>query len=122
MEENSAINYRGNLKNLQLENLIIKSICEQLKADFPNMDLIKLNVELINEICNIIEEVVVSKKLKNVVKLDLFCRIYESLFGKNILDSNRQFLVSTIEYLHFNNHIKSISFLSKVFKFIRKFL
>jgi len=114
-----TVNYKGNLKNLQLENLLIKSICEQIKNDFPNIEAIKLNVELINEICNIIEEVVVSKKLKNVVKIDLFYKIYASLFGQPNLDMNKHFIISTIDYLHFHNRIKTISKTKKFIKFLK---
>lgn len=115
------IAYKGTLKTLQIENLLIKTICEQIRKDFNNIDEVMLNMDLINEICNAIEEISSKKKLK-VVKLDLFFKIYGQLFGMMSLDKNKEYLKTVVDYLHLNSLIKKRTFFQKVVIFVKKLL
>jgi hypothetical protein len=47
--------YKRSLKNLQFESNLIESVATSIINDFPNISLIKNNVEIINLICNIEE-------------------------------------------------------------------
>ena len=110
--------YNGNLKNIQVENLLIKKISEQIKLDFPDISDIKFNIELIGEICNAIEEIVKTENLTKVNKLELFYRVYERIFG-GIPEQERKMLFQVIEYLHNNDKIKVRPVIKKIVRFLK---
>lgn len=117
--EEGVIEYSGNLKNLQIESLLIKKVSEQIKSDFPNLLDIKFNIELIGEICNCIEDIVKSQKLKRVNKLDLFFKVHDRIFGM-ISEPERKLVIQVIDYLHSNDKIKVRPFFKKVIRFVSK--
>lgn len=121
MEQNpNILNYKSKeLKAIQIENIIVNSITEQLKRDFPQPETIKLNINLINDICDTIEEVVKSNGLK-VVKVELFFKIYERVFGR-ATEEQKQYLVNTINHLHENGQIKIVSKIRKLLKWLKSF-
>ena len=116
--EEGVIEYNGNLKNIQVENLLIKKISEQIKLDFPDISDIKFNIELIGEICNAIEEIVKTENLTKVNKLELFYRVYERIFG-GIPEQERKMLFQVIEYLHNNDKIKVRPVIKKIVRFLK---
>ena len=117
--EEEVIEYSGNLKNLQIESLLIKKVSEQIKSDFPNLLEVKFNIELIGEICNCIEEIVQSQKLKRVNKLDLFFKINDRIFGM-ISEPEKKLVIQVIDYLHSNGKIKPRPFFKKVIRFVSR--
>jgi len=119
--EQEVILYKGNLKNLQLENLLIRKVSEQIKKDFGNILEVKFNVELISEICNCIEEVVKSENLQKVDKLDLFFKIYAGIFGA-IPEAEKKLVKEVIEYLHNNDKIKPRKLIRKAYLFIKSII
>lgn len=121
MEQNTNIlKYKSNeLKSIQIENIVINAVVEQIKKDFPNCQSVKFNIDLINDICDAIEEVVKTNKL-NVVKIDLFFKIYNTVFG-NTTDEQKLFLRNVIDNLHKNGQIKVASRLYKFYKWLKSF-
>lgn len=113
--EEGVVEYKNSIKNIALEQKIIKAIAEQLKRDFPSVEVIKFNIDIINDICNAIEEMVDEHKLSKVNKLDLFLKIYSSVFG-NLSEQDKKIIVMIVEYLHTNGLIKIKPFLSKIWK------
>ena len=106
MSVESEIVYKHDLKNIHLEHQLTTSINEIIKRDFPSTSVIKMNVELINMICNQIEEIVKANSLQNINKLELFFRIYQSMFS---LDGNeKKHVEQIINYLDNHKKIKAI--------------
>ena len=56
MMMDSLIEYDGSLKNLKLESILIQKIKAELVESFPNIQLVKLNIDLVLQICNAIEK------------------------------------------------------------------
>lgn len=110
------IEYKGTLKNLQLENILICKVVEQVKRDFPDLTKVKMDVDLINLICDEIEDCVKVNKLTKVNKLELFFKIYGIIFQ---FDGNeRNHIVKIVESLHANGRIKVKPLLKKIFRFV----
>jgi hypothetical protein len=116
----SIINYKGTLKNLKLENELIQQIKEELRASFPNIENVKLNLDLVKQICKVIETVCKVNNLEKVDKLELFFKIYEYSFGK-LDERDKQFLTSMINYLHKNNMIHPRSLTSRLFRMVKNY-
>jgi hypothetical protein len=100
MEE---INYTGDLARLKYETNLIDGIVERLRLDFKNMSTIKNNIEMINIICNIIEDVAYNQK--NIDKRELFMKIYETIFT-DTSPQDRVFVLNIVNFLHNNGLIK----------------
>ena len=107
-----SIEFNGSLKNKQLEKKVIDTIVSEV---------IKLDIELINEICNLIEEAVKSNKIKKINKLDLFIKAHTAVFG-NITEQEKAVLISNIEYLHNNGKIKALSISKKIINFLKELI
>jgi hypothetical protein len=52
----SIIKMKGSLKQIQLENMLIQKIRKELCDSFVNLQDIKMNVDLIRQICCTIEK------------------------------------------------------------------
>jgi hypothetical protein len=113
------IEIKGSLKDLKKENQLVKQIRDELHSSFPSdIHSVKMNVDLINQICNAIENMSGRKKIN---KLELFMKIYNSTFGQiNVQD--QEAVTNIIEYLHDKGKIKSQSLLSKLYRFLKSFL
>ena len=116
-----VIKYKGTLKNLKLENILIQQIQSELRESFPKIEEVKLNLDLVKQICKVIETNCKTNNLKDVNKLDLFFKIYESTFGR-LDDRDKLFLESMINYLHKNKMIKAKSLTSRLFIFAKNYL
>ena len=114
------INYKGSLKNLKLENELIQQIQRELRESFPHIENVKLNLDLVKQICKANETTCKVNGLEKVDKLELFFKIYESTFGR-LDERDRQFLASMINYLHKNNMIHARSLMSRVWKFAKNY-
>lgn len=112
------IEMKGSLINIKQESFLLQQIKNELCQSFPDLQSVKMNVDLINEICNAIENNINSKK---VDKLKMFMKIYKFCFG-DIDAKDEEMLTNIIEYLHKNKHIKTRSILSKVYRFLRSLL
>lgn len=113
--EEEVIEYKNSLKNVALENKIIKLISKQIKDDFPNLANIKFNIDLINDVCDCIEDMVDEYRLKKINKLELFIKIFESIFG-GLSEPDKKIIVGLVESLHSNGKIRVRSRLSKIWR------
>jgi hypothetical protein len=59
----SIIEMKGSLKQIQLENMMIQKIRSELCDSFANVQDIKMNVDLIRQICCTIEDMTSGKKI-----------------------------------------------------------
>lgn len=105
--------YKNSLKNLNLENKLVKEIGEIIENDFGSMMSVKGNIELINLVCNCIEDMVKYSGIVKVDKLELFWKIYTRIFGQPTTEEKVQ-VTSTVEYLHDAGKIKARSFVRYV--------
>ena len=115
-----VIKPKGNLKKLQLENQLVMTVKNEINAMFPDLSSVKLDIDIVLQICNAIETQVKIYNLKNVNKLDLFFRVYTYCFGV-VDDKERQFLTKIIEHLHMSNRIKALSYLKRIMRFVKQF-
>jgi hypothetical protein len=97
---------------------MIQKIKTQLCESFVNVQDIKMNVDLIRQICCTIENISSGQK---VDKLELFMKIHQACFGQ--IDANDvETLKNIINYLNDNNKIKARSMLSKIYRFLKGWL
>ena len=68
----TRIEYDGSLKNLKLESILIQKIKAELVESFPNIQQVKLNLDLVLQICNAIENNAKMNNLSKTNKLELF--------------------------------------------------
>ena len=115
--ENDVIVFKGSLKDLQIENIIIKTCVEKFNLELGiNVAKCKSNTEFILLLCNIIEEVLGKHKIKKINKQDLFIKIYTEICG-SIGNEELNFIKNTIDYLHRNDLIQRIPVFKKIVKF-----
>jgi hypothetical protein len=110
--------YKGNLKNLKFESNIVENVSTSIINDFPNVSMIKNNVEMINLICNIIEEVSSSSSRKQN-KEELFFKIYERIFQNNVSQEDKVFISNIIQFLLNNNLVEKVSMFRKLINIIK---
>jgi prophage DNA circulation protein len=77
----SIIEMKGSLKKIQLENMMIKKIRDELTGNIDNVHDVKMNVDLIRQICCAIENSLNGGGEK-VDKLELFFKMHKSCFGQ----------------------------------------
>jgi hypothetical protein len=104
------LNYSGNLKKIKNENQLIESIVQIVHRDFGNISGIKNNIEMINMLCNVVEDISRSSK---IVKKDLFFKIYKRIF-QDTNDMDIIFVSNVIDFLHENKLIKYTSLYRKI--------
>jgi hypothetical protein len=100
MEE---IIYTGDLLKLKYETNVVDNIVERIRLDFRNVSAIKNNIEMINIICNIIEDVSYKQKVSD--KSELFMKIYAALFP-DTNEVDKVFVHNIVNFLHNNGLIK----------------
>lgn len=113
-----SIEFSGSLKTKQLEKKVIDLVTSEVNNNFHNVHALKLDIELINEICNLIEDAVKSNKIKKIDKLALFMKVHLAVFG-NVTEQEKSVIASNIEYLHSNNKIKARSLIKKIIGFLK---
>jgi hypothetical protein len=109
------IEMKGSLKQIKLENMMIQKIRSELCDSIPNIQEVKMNVDLIRQICCTIEDMTSGQKIN---KLELFMKIHRSCFGQ-MDEKEIQTLTNIIKYLNDNKKIKPRSLLSKLWRFLR---
>jgi len=112
--------YNGSLKNKNVEKKIIDMVLEELKNNFQNPQELKHNLEILNEICNLIENAVHDNKIKKINKLDLCLKICSCAFQLN--DADKQIIMQNVEYLHSNGKIKRTKLIKKVVNILKGLL
>jgi hypothetical protein len=112
--DDSIIEIKGSLKQIKLENMMIQKIRNELCDSFSNVQDIKMNVDLIRQMCCAIENNVNGEKID---KLALFMKIHRSCFGQ-MDDKEVETLTNIIKHLNDNKKIKAGSLLSKLWRFL----
>lgn len=118
------LHYKGSLKTIQLEEKLIQSIANQLRTDFEGkVHLVKGNLDLLSEICSVIEDAVKFSRIskKKINKLELFFAIYERAFGGLDVDKKKE-LQSNIDFLNGLGKIKARSYCRYIIDNILGFL
>jgi hypothetical protein len=100
--------YKGNLKNLKFQSNVVEDVASSIINDFTNVSLIKNNVELIELICNIIEQLTATNSQKQD-KEKLFFNIYDRIFQNNVSAEDKVFISNIIQFLLNNNLVKKVS-------------
>jgi hypothetical protein len=104
--------YKGNLKNLKFESNLVENVASSIINDFPNISMIKNNVEIINLICNIVEEVS-STTTRKQNKEELFFKIYQRIFP-DVGEHDKVFVSNIIQFLLSNNLIDKVSIIRRL--------
>lgn len=120
MDNISEVEYKNTLKSVALENKIINLISSQIKKDFNDLSAIKFNIDMIQDICCCIEDLVDEHKLKGVNKYELFIKIYNSIFG-TLSQDDIKIIKEVINYLHQNEKIKVRPLSKKLWKRFKPF-
>ena len=115
------MNYKGSLKFVHLENQLVKKVVEEIQNDFYGLNAIKMNIELVNSVCNQIEDYIKYSNVKHANKLDLFFNIYQKLFS-DLSEDDKKHLEELIDYLHLHNKIKARHFLQYLWDNLKEFL
>jgi hypothetical protein len=98
--------------------MMIQKIRTELCDSFVNVQDIKMNVDLIRQICCTIENMTSGQK---VDKLELFMKIHKACFGQ-MDEKEIQTVKNIIKYLNDNKKIKARSLVSKLWRFLKAIL
>lgn len=115
------MNYKGSLKFVCLENQLVKKVVDEIQNDFSGLNEIKMNIELVNSVCNQIEDFVKYSNMKKVNKLELFFKIYQKLFS-NLSEEDKNHLEELVDYLLLHNKIKARPLLKYLWDNLKVFL
>lgn len=126
MEANSVdfISPTPSLHSYIVVNKIVEIIAERVKA-LPNYHTLRLSLDLVLLICNMIENLCYENDIKGKeqnpnFKRDLAMNVYKSLDW--IKEDDKQFLLNSIQFLWSSGRIKKISFCKRVWSKLRHFL
>jgi hypothetical protein len=113
------IEIKGSLKDLKVENMLVQQIRSEISESFPSdLQNVKLNIDLINQICNAVENISGRKKIN---KLDMFMKIHKACFGQ-MDERDSVYVKNIIDDLHDKGKIKAQSLLSKIYRFLKSWL
>ena len=107
---------KNSLHSHVLEQSIIAQILEAMRK-IPNIDKLKNDMEIVNHVCNLVENMISNNKKANVPldKKQLVIKILTQLFNLN--PSEIQVATTSIDYLVNNNLIVKESLLRKAYNF-----
>lgn len=118
------ISITPSLKNHLVEQKIIEIVVEKVK-NIPQFEKLKMNVDLVLYVCNIIENICFSNNINSKYKpkgykLTIAQSVFERLGWTK--QEDKDFLLNTITFLHNSKKIKTISLLKRVLAFGKRFL
>lgn len=126
MEANSVdfISPTPSLHSYIVVNKIVEIIAERIKA-LPNYHALRLSLDLVLLICNMIENLCYENDIKAKdqsvnFKRELATNVYRSLEWNK--EDDKQFLLNSIQFLWSSGRIKKISFWKRVWGRMRNFL
>ena len=106
----------------KVETLVIQ--CTDTIRQIPNVEKLRLDIELTAHICNIIENKCIVKNKKNLDKKAICMRIMSEVFNNNLTEVELKLLSDQVEYLWNNGRIKKLDALvvwgTSVFNWIKK--
>jgi len=109
------------LKNGLKQNVKFQSVSDMIEQHLkliPEIETLKMSIELINYVCNLIEHLIKHKYKINKVNL----LIYTLKRCVEINDEQEDIIKQTITYLHENKLIKKVSRLCQVFVYSKELL
>lgn len=126
MEANSVdfISPTPSLHSYIVVNKIVEIIAERIKS-LPNHHNLRLSLDLVLFICNLIENLCYENDIKAKdqpanFKRELAMNVYRHLDW--IKEDDKQFLLNSIQFLWSSGRIKKISFWKRVWSRLRHFL
>lgn len=126
MEANSIdfISPTPSLHSYIVVNKIVEIIAERIRA-LPNYHQLRLSLDLVLFICNMIENLCFENDIKAKdqpanFKRELAVNVFKHL--EWIKEDDKQFLLNSIQFLWSSGRIKKISFLKRVWSKMRHFL
>ncbi len=108
---------KNSLKMFNIEGMIISLIVAELKA-IPNISTQINNPEIVDRVCNLIENNVKNNK-KLIDKKGMAVKIISQIFDGNI---NASLIEKQIDYLFHNKLIKKTTFKKAVFNAVAGYL
>ena len=100
------IRFTTTLKSHSDIHSIIELLVKRIK-EIPSFENLHLNIDLIVYVCQIIDQILVDSKLKNIDKFKLFQEIYINIFP-DTSERELKTIKAIIEYLHGIGEIKAI--------------
>lgn len=126
MEANSIdfISTTPSLHSFVVLNKTVEIIAERIKA-LPNYNSLRLSLDLVLLICNMIENLCYENDIKAKdqpanFKRDIAINVYRHL--EWMKEDDKQFLLNSIQFLWSSGRIKKISFWKRVWSRLRHFL
>lgn len=105
-------------------NKIVEIIANRIKA-LPNYQALRLSLDTVLFICNMIENLVYENGIKSKdqernFKRDIALNVYKHLDWMK--EDDKQFLLNSIQFLWSSGRIKKISFWKRLWSKLRRFL
>ena len=98
--------FMDSLKNHTDIHSIISLLVEKIKT-IPAVENLHMNIDLIVWLCQVIDQILVDSKLKNIDKLALFKSIYTQIYP-DTAEKELNTIKNVIEYLHNIKKIASV--------------
>ena len=115
------IDKTSNLHAFYGVNSIIDIVVDEIRR-IPQFERLSRSIDLVLQICQLIENLVSDNNVKGEAnfKLDMAIKIFEKLgFCK---PDDKEFLISSIKFLHSSKRIKKVKLIRKLWDAIKKWL
>ena len=109
------IKFRNTLKKHNISFSVIEQISEKIKK-IPQYESIRIELELVKCVCNIIENCIKKGNNKKIDKKDLVINCLSSVYNYN--DQEKLLVGSLIDFLFNNKQIKK----SSTYKLVKNYL
>jgi len=117
--EISTVFYKHNLKKHNIIFGLIDKIAENIKK-IPNYESIRVEIELVLTVANIVENYVSKGNKKNIDKKQLVIDALNKVFSYS--DDEKKMVSSLIDFLFNNGKIKKLSFVKLAKNFVSGYL
>ena len=126
MEANSIdfVSTTPSLHSYTVVSKIVEIIANRIK-DFPNHHTLRLSLDVVLFICNLIENLTYENSIKpkdqeRNFKREIALNVFKQLGWDK--DDDKQFLLNSVQFLWSSGRIKKISFWKRVWAKVRHFL
>ena len=117
--EISTVHYKHNLKKHNIIFGLIDKIAENIKK-IPNYENIRVEIELVLTVCNIVENYISNGNKKKIDKKQLVVDALNKVFSYS--ENEKMLVASLIDFLFNNGKIKKLSFLKLAKNFVSGYL
>ena len=116
------IKFKNNLSKHNIVYSLIDQISEKIKL-IPEYEKIRVEIELVKTVCNIVENYVKNKNSKDKNKVDKKQLVMDSLHRVfNYNENEKQIISAMIDFLISNKFVKKSSYYKLSKKFIKKYI